>query len=392
MKVCMITTSFPRFAEDISGVFIYRLCRALLLSGMEVDVVTPADKGKSRMEKMSGIQVHRFRYFFPESWQGLAYGTGGGIPANLKRCPWLLFQVPFFFFMFLIKTLRVSKGADVLHANWIYVGLVAWVVKMIRGIPFVVTLRGSDVQMSQKGRFSICLSRFILHRAAAVTTVSLALKHWVIEQGVPEDRVTFIRNGTDLSSDICIVKDPGICRLLFVGNLTPIKGVILLIKALSSVLKKETRFSLTVIGEGAEKINLEQEVKKYALNDTVKFIGTVSPDRVAGWMSESDCLVLPSLWEGTPNVILEAMACGLPVVASDLPGIRELVTPDLNGLLFQPQDVDALSRHLLKIIQDLALRRRMGQSGREVIVKMGLSWEQTALHYKECYQKVCATV
>jgi len=391
MKVCMLTTSYPRSAEDISGIFIFRLCQALVSSKIKVDVVAPADDGEPLVEKMRGIRVYRFRYFYPEKWQRLAYGSGGGIPANLDRCPWLLFQVPFFLFMFLIKTLRVSKGADVLHANWIYIGLIAWVIKVVRGIPFIVTLRGSDVQRSQKGRVFRFLSLWILKHAAAVTTVNQDLKQWVIDQGIPRDRVNFIRNGVDLFPEKKIEKDSTICHLLFVGSLIPRKGVEYLIEALSQLIQEEHVFFLTIVGEGPEEERLKNQVDEYGLNDDVRFIGTIPPDQISECLSRMDCLVLPSLWEGTPNVVLEAMACGLPIVASDLPGIREMVTPDLNGLLFHAQDVDGLAKMLLKIILDQALRKRMGKKGREMIVNMGLDWQKTALHYREVYQKVCVS-
>ncbi|MEC4677653.1 MAG: glycosyltransferase [Nitrospirota bacterium] len=339
---------------------------------------------------MKGVQVHRFRYFYPKSWQGLAYGSGGGIPANLYRYPWLLFQVPFFVFMFLIKTFRVSKKADLLHANWIYVGLIAWIVKVVRGTPFVLTLRGSDVQGTQKGRLALFLSLWVLKRAAVITTVNQDLKQWVIDQGIPEERVVFIRNGVDLSSVQEIRKDTSICRLLFVGSLIPRKGVRYLIESLSTLICIERNFSLTIVGEGAEKKRLKQQVDQSALNDFVSFVGSVPPDQIVNYLSKSDCLVLPSLWEGTPNVVLEAMAAGLPVVASDLSGIREIVTPDLNGLLFQAKNVDELSKALMKIISDQGLCKRMGESGREIIESLGLGWKQTASRYRECYQKICA--
>lgn len=389
MKVCMMTTSYPRFSEDVSGVFISRLCQALVSSNISVDVVAPADESGCLREEMKGTQVYRFRYFFPARWQGLAYGAGGGIPANLNRCPWLIFQVPFFLFMFMIKAFRISKGANVIHANWIYVGYIAWMIKVVRGIPFIVTLRGSDVQRSGKGLFMRYMSSWILKRADAITTVNQHLKQWVIDQGIPKDRVMFIRNGIDLLPQKQKQKGPSLCRLLFVGSLIPRKGVRYLIEALSRITGSESGFSLTIIGEGAEEKCLKKQVDELGLNDVVTFIGAVPPDQISDWMVQSDCLVLPSLWEGTPNVVLEAMACGLPIVASDLPGIREVVTPALNGFLFQIQDVEALSKALLEIIKDQVLRQRMGQSGRETMTKMGLGWEQTAKNYLECYQKIC---
>ncbi len=390
MKVCMMTTSYPRSNEDASGIFIARLCRALAASSVEVDVVAPADSERPGFETTERIIIHRFRYFFPERWQRLAYGSGGGIPANLRRSRWLLFQVPFFLMMFMIEGLRVSKGADVVHANWIYSGFVALVVKGIRGIPFVVTLRGSDVQRAQEGRFAHFLSLWILRKATAITTVNQHLKSWVIAQGIPEDRVLFIRNGVDRPnygrSKSCTPQ----CRLLFVGSLIPRKGVKYLIEALAHVVLEEKDVSLTLIGEGKEKEALLKQIHAHALDDVVTFKGAQPPDQILGWMNKADCLVLPSLWEGTPNVILEAMSSGLPVVASDLPGIREIVHPGVNGYLSCTKNVEDLSKNILLIIRDEKGREQMGKSGQDLITKLELGWEQTAKRYQECYAKTCA--
>lgn len=107
-------------------------------------------------------------------------------------------------------------------------------------------------------------------------------------------------------------------------------------------------------------------------------------------MSQSDCLVLPSLSEGTPNVILEAMASALPVVASSLPGICEIVNDRVTGLLVKPGDINDLAQKLLEMTRNRDLRRRMGETGRRIISEMGLGWDPVALRYKEVYQELCA--
>ncbi|MEO2055134.1 MAG: glycosyltransferase [Nitrospira sp.] len=385
----MLTTSYPLSTGDVSGIFIFRLCRALAASDVQVDVVAPANRGASPVERMGGGWVYRFCYFFPERWQGLAYGPGG-IPANLSRSPWFFIQVPFFLVMFVIKSLRVARGADIVHAHWIYSGLIAVAVKLVHGIPFVVTLRGSDVLRSKNGKFSALVSRWILRRAALITTVNQDLKRWAISQGVPEERVVFIRNGVDLPPQRQDEDTISQCRLLFVGNLVPGKGVHHLIEALSHVLREEENVHLRVIGDGSEKKRLKEQINHSGLNAVVEFVGVQSPDQIPYWMKKSDCLVLPSLWEGTPNVVLEAMACGLPVVASDLPGISEVMTHGVHGLLSKSEDVQGLAQNLLAVVRNKGLRLQMGARGREEIVRMGLGWDQVAKRYQEVYTRLCA--
>lgn len=389
MKICMITTSFPRSLEDYSGIFIFRLCRALVSSGVDIDVVAPSDQRSDSFQILNGCSVHRFSYFFPKRWQKIAYGHGG-IPANLKQSPWLLAMVPFFLLSFFLKTYLVSRKASLIHAHWIYSGLIAWGVGLLWGIPFVVTLRGSDVVRAQKGRLDGILSRWILRHAARVTTVNEGLRRWVTAQGIPEERVICIRNGVELNERKRRNDPMSPCRFLFVGNIVSAKGVQHLIEAIALVLQEEKEVRLTLVGEGAERTFMEQWTKEKGIELFVEFVGGQPPDRIAFWMNQSDCLVLPSLSEGTPNVILEAMASSLPVVASSLPGICEIVNDRVTGYLVKPGDVNGLAQKLLEIARNKDLRRRMGETGHQIILEMGLGWDQVAGRYKEVYQELCA--
>ena len=384
----MITTSFPRSSEDYSGIFIFRLCRALVSSGLEIEVVAPADEGAISFQILDGCSVHRFSYFFPKRWQKLAYGPGG-IPANLKRSPWLTAMVPFFLFAFFLKTYSMSKRASLIHAHWIYPGLIACLVGSLRRIPFVVTLRGSDVVRAQNEGFSGIVSRWLLKRARRVTTVNENFRRWVVAQGVPEERVICIRNGVELNKRTR-GDDPSLCRFLFVGNLVSAKGVHYLLDAISLVLQEEKEVRLILVGGGEERERLERRTKEIGIDAYIQFVGEQPPDQVADWMVQSDCLVLPSLSEGMPNVILEAMASALPVVVSKLPGICEIVNDQVTGYLVRPGDGNDLAKKLLEMARNKDLRRRMGERGRQTILEMGLGWGQAAERYKEVYRQLCA--
>jgi len=122
----------------------------------------------------------------------------------------------------------------------------------------------------------------------------------------------------------------------------------------------------------------------------VTFSGTKASDQIPELMQRSDCLVLPSLSEGIPNVILEAMACGLPVLASNLPGIREVVKDEETGFLVAPKDVKGLTKKLLILAQNPERREKMGAHAYQHLSELNLSWEQSAKQYLEVYEKVCA--
>ncbi len=390
MHVCILTTSFPRFKDDYAGVFIFRFCQALSASGVRVSVVSPADKSASLSEKMAGCDVYRFSYFIPKNWQGLAYGAGG-IPSNLKRNPWLLFQIPFFMLAFLFKGYHIIKKADIIHAHWIYSGLIALVLNKIHGTPFIVSLLGSDVRFAKNRMLTRMFARMILKQATLVTTVSQEFRNWVIDQGIQEDRVLKVLNGVDLTIQKKKNNISQKCKLLFVGNLVPEKGVRYLIEAMVQISNSENEVHLTFVGDGSDRKTLQTLVHLHGLDDAVDFVGAQAPDQVPIWMSHSDCLVLPSLSEGMPNVVLEAMACGLPVVASDLPGIREVVREGETGFLLPTQDSKHLAEKLLEIVRNKPLRLRMGTKGRSLIKEMELGWDQMATRYQKIYAESVST-
>jgi len=384
----MLTTSFPRFLGDYSGLFVFRLCRTLASFDLKLDVVAPSHHDTAASEIMGGFQVSRFRYFFPKRLQLLAYGPGG-IPANLKRRPWLLFLVPFFMGMFVLKSFQISKDADVIHAQWLYSGMIALFLKKIRQIPFVVTLRGSDVLKAQKGKLAYWVSLWVMRRAIFVTTVNQEMKDWVVQQGISSDTVFVIRNGVDLCSIRGKKSDDSVCRFIFVGSLVPGKGVSTLIQAFSSVYGLEKNTHLLIVGDGEMKEDLNADVLKKGLNNAVTFCGTKPSDEIPGLMQKSDCLILPSLSEGIPNVVLEAMACGLPVIASNLPGIREVVKDGETGFWVAPQDVAGLAKKLLILARNPERRQKMGACAYQHLSEMNLSWQESAKHYFEVYEKVC---
>jgi teichuronic acid biosynthesis glycosyltransferase TuaC len=387
-RICMITTSFPRSREDYAGVFVLRLCRTLISEGIKIDVVAPADGATPSADEIDGCRIHRFSYFYPRRWQGVAYGPGG-IPANLNRNPLLLFQIPFFLLSFFWKTYRVARAVDLIHAHWIYSGLIALAVKTLSGTPFVVTLRGSDALRSRRGRVSRSVSLWVLRRAEFITTVSEELRNWLLSEGFPEDRVAFVRNGVELK-EVRPERSSSLVRFLFVGSFVPGKGVRFLIDAFTLVARKSGEVRLVLVGEGEEREMLWERARLQGVGDLVDFIGAESPDRVPLRMSEADCLVLPSLSEGSSNVVLEAMASSLPVVASDIPGMREIVQDGHTGLLAKPQDAVDLAEKLLNIVRDRELRRRMGAKARESVLSMGLGWDAVAKRYLEVYRRTCA--
>jgi glycosyltransferase involved in cell wall biosynthesis len=153
-------------------------------------------------------------------------------------------------------------------------------------------------------------------------------------------------------------------RLLFVGRLSAVKGVPLLLAALARARVERPSLTLTLVGDGPERAHLEAEARALELGKAVAFLGYRSQEEVAQLLAEASVLVLPSFAEGVPVVLMEAMATGLPVVATRIAGIPELVEDGVSGRLVPPGEEDALARAILEVVQDPAKAAEMGAAGR----------------------------
>ena len=176
-------------------------------------------------------------------------------------------------------------------------------------------------------------------------------------------------------------------RLLFVGSLIPRKGVDVLLKALAEL--RALNLHLTVIGQGPLEQSLMDLSRSLGLKKTVTFEGTVPPgESMAKLMNQSHILVLPSHHEGRPNVVIEAMAAGRPVVGSDIHGIRECLDQSGAGILFPDNDASSLASAIKSLIDRPARIAELGGKAREWVLSQGLTWDNTARQYMDLIRRV----
>jgi glycosyltransferase involved in cell wall biosynthesis len=221
------------------------------------------------------------------------------------------------------------------------------------GIPVIVETLGSDLRCA-KSMWARRLVRRALGKASLVTAVSAELRERALELGVAPNRVRVMRWGCD--EGVFHLADRTLARtqlnipqdaelIVFVGRLVEIKGLRELFTALPGLVAERPAVKLACIGEGP----MEQELRSRALKSGVAgrtiFVGSLDPHGVAHWLAASNLLCLPSHSEGLPSVVLEAFACGRPVVASAVGGIPEVVDPSC-GILTFPKDPVSLSRAL----------------------------------------------
>jgi len=394
MIVGLLSTSFPRSGQDFSGRFVLDLGAEIVSTGHRVKVVAPGDKDIPRQETMNGVEIHRFFYMIPHSQQRLTYGSG--IPANLKKSIRAKLQVPLFLIAFLKKALSVCSDCDVIHGHWIASGLIGVVLKHLYGKPLVVTAHGSDIH-GMNTKLGRNIVRIALKKADCIITVSEDLNLKLLSWGVDRDKIRVVPNGVNITDFPGCKVDTLRLRLdlsqdrkyvLFVGRLVPVKGVEFLLRAIPEIEQEIKNVSVILIGDGQETAFLRRLSVQLNVSKKVHFLGTQAHTKVAEFMAACDLLVLPSLSEGLPVTILEAMASGIPIVATNVGGIPELIKNGENGILVPPMDVPALSRAIVRLLTMDNARETFGARGREVIDQLGLTWEVAARKTISAYEEV----
>jgi glycosyltransferase involved in cell wall biosynthesis len=397
MRVLFVTTAYPASGRDPRGIFIHRLAQGLLAEGITIVVVAPGFPGGPPRHVLDGVDIRRVSYWIPR-WQHLATGLGGIVP-NLRKRPWLVAQVPPLIGSLARGAIRLAPAVDVIHAHWIYPGGLAGVAARRRsGRPLIVTSHGGDLNLA-KGRSAVrSVARRVVRGADACVGVSRSLVDDFLSLGVPPQRVAFIPYGVALAASEGQSNGPTDMRLkefetydgfriLYLGSLIPRKSVETLLDGHKELVARGHAVGTMIVGAGPRLERLKSIVRSRSL-ETVWFVPPQPPSAVVRWMEAADVVVLPSLSEGRPNVILEALAAGRPVVASDIPGTRELVESGRTGFLFPAGSARALADRLEQLMSSPSLRLEMSRRAQEWVVAQGLTTTQVVAAYRALYERV----
>lgn len=388
MRVCVLSTGFPRFAGDLFGSFVLELCRGLVAQGVELEVVAPHAGGVPRCEQVEGMKVRRFVYLFPPSWQRVAYG--GGIPTNLRQSWVARLQVPLFLVGFWWRAWRSGRRAELIHCHWTICGLVGYLVAR-RGCPLVLSVRGSDINLL-KGGLMGRLNRWIYRRMDRIIAVSQDIAAKLEQAGVPREKIRMVYNGVDsrfrprdqhpARAELGLPDQ--VFVLLFVGLLVPVKGLEVLLQALERLA--DPLLYCVLVGSGPLEAELKAQVQVRGLVSQVLFAGIQPTERIPLWMNAADLLVLPSFSEGRPNVVLEAQASSLPVIATRVGGTPELIRDGETGLLVESGDPEQLARAITRLQQDREGRARLARAGQECAA--AFTWESSAIEVRGIYDQL----
>ncbi len=385
MKILLLTTSFPLTKDSRSGVFVLRLVESLP-DGVRATVLTPDDCGTEKYAVSSRYELRPFRYA-PKSWQRLAHGEGG-ITAALGQSKLNLLLLPALLCSCFMTTCWQARKADLIHANWSINGVIAGFAGLLWRKPVITTLRGSDVNMMTKSGLMRFLIRCCFGLSRQVVTVSPSLQQTLAAR-FPAfvDKISVIANGIApafFAAGETRNNTASPPRFLYAGNLIPGKGVQVILEAAAALAEKD--WLLDIVGDGPEREKLEAFCREKNLSGKVRFHGAVAPERMPDFMRQAYIFVFASFAEGRPNVVLEAMAAGLPVLASAIPAVQDLITPSKEGLLFPPGDARQLASQMAQILSSPGERRGMGEQARRTVAALGLSWEEAGRRYAALYK------
>ncbi len=387
LRVLVLTTSFPLNADSSSGIFVARFLdhlpaeiSAIVLTPATPSVVSPLRRGRHVVYPVA---------YAPRRYQNLAQEPGG-IPAAVGRNPMLWVFVPCLFASLLIQTVRKARECDLIHANWSVCGVIAVLVGKTLGVPVVTTLRGEDVSRAIRGGFARAVLKVCAKWSERVVAVGIGVARNVLTIAPRVRGLCVIPNGTappaERTESEAKRTEVGL-TLITVGSLIPRKGIGTTLRALS-LLDGRVSARLIIVGDGADREALEALACSFGVRDRVCFAGLVAPEDVSGFLEQADVFVSTSLGEGRPNAVVEAMAMGLPVIASDIDGFRELVENGRTGFLVPLGEPEPLADRISQLASEPCLRDTLRRNTLAFARSKFLTWSETAGQYADLYEEV----
>lgn len=379
-KILMFNHEFPPIGGG-GGQVSYFLGKHYAAAGHEVHLITSQFRDCPSKEVVDDIHVHRVR----------------ALRKNPNVCA--VHEMFTYAISSSIYGLKFAKKfrPDIVQVFFgIPAGGGAYLLQKYNNVPYVVFLGGRDVPRSNPDppyyRWLYMVLKPIIRRiwdkAAMVVSCSDGLRDLAYETD-SNVKIEVIPDGVNLDTFQPAQRDsiPKKVRILSIGRLIPRKGFQFLIRALPHVIENtECEFEIEIVGDGPYQEELIKLAEKLNVISQLHFSGSVPYSELPKKYYEADIFILPSLAEGMPLVVLEAMGTGLPIIASCVQGIEELVAEDVNGSLFNPGDVEELANCLIKLINDGEMRVEMGKRSTEKVVPF--DWKNIADAYLTLYEEI----
>ena len=404
MRVLMITTSYPKFPGDVTAPVIEKIVLELARRGHAVDLVLPRHPDLMLDGRDHGLPV-RFFPFWAGSGKNPAWGYASSMRADRELRPRALALAPLVFLTGLatLRRLVAEHRYDVAHAHWVLPNGPIAALAIAKDTPLVVSLHGSDIFVAERLKLLGAVARSTFRRTGWVAACASDLGERAVALGAERSRVTTLLHGVD-PADLAGGDDvdwraragvlPGEFFVVALGRLVAKKGFAHLLRAAAMLIASGVPVRVAIGGTGDLAGPLAAEVAALGIGDRVRLLGDVAHDHVGALFRAADVVAVPSVRDengnvdGLPNVLLEGMAVGRPVVASRIAGVPDVVEDECNGLLVAPADDDALATALRRLQAEPATRSRLGQGALETA--RSLSWEAYGDRLVAGYERVIA--
>ena len=404
MKVLVIGSVYPRFQEDAEVPWLRTSVAHLKKAGVEIQVLAPSYKGL-KSHDIDGTHVNRFRYA-PTNWEILTHEEGA--PSKMASRPWLqLLAIPYIINGF-FQCIRICRKwrPDVIHAHWpfphAYIALGA--AKLFK-IPLVLNFHGAELLLIRKKKWVKPLLKFAIGQAQAVFANSSFTASKI--KAIRNVDVEWSPYGTTLEvdsrkSEVGSTPHPvnGKFKILFVGRHIERKGITYLIEAAKYL--PADKFEIRIVGVGDLTEQLKQQAEAVGSQKlevgsespaSIIFTGKLSPEALANEYKTANVFTLPAIvdskgdTEGLGVVLIEAMELGLPIVASNVGGILDVVVDGESGILVQEKDSVALANAFKRLAGDPALTEKLLAGARKRISEC-FTWDGIIERQIEVYKKV----
>lgn len=365
MKIFLISHKFlPKWVGG-TEIFTYNLASYLQVRNHQVHVITSKDKEMFE-DYSKEFQIHRI--YFPK----------------IKIFGFIIFLI-----QILAVVIRIKP--DIIQINGFHLTPLGLIFKKLFKIPYVMRGSGSDIY------FPSIFNKIILKRIINNSSKVIALTEYMKTKiGYQLKKIQVIPNGiepskfkikkADARKDLGFDENKKI--ITFVGSLRPVKGVEFLIKAIYLFKKKygQNDFKVLIIGKGNQKQYLETLAVELDIDYLIEFVGEIPNQMIPIYLAASDIFVLPSLSEGFSIVLIEAMASGLPVIASNTTGINEKIENGKNGFLVESKNPDEIAEKMIKLFEDEKLCKVISINNINKAEKY--TWTNVFNKYEELYDEI----
>jgi glycosyltransferase involved in cell wall biosynthesis len=401
LVVVMVTTSYPRFPGDSVGTFMEPIATSVAARGHEVHVVAPWHPLLERPGMERGVRFHFYKYAPFRSLNVFGYAAAMHADVKLRSAAYVAAPLALAAGWWTARQVARRYKASVMHGHWVVPGGVT-AAMAAPGLPLVISLHGSDVYVAERLAPARRAARAAFGRAGFVTACSADLAARAVKLGAHPERISVVPYGVDTAkfrpntgARAALRAKLGVpAAMLLVaaaGRLVSKKGFEYLIDAAAALPEAV----VAIAGDGSLRGELHRRAAAAGVHERVRFLGDRPQDEVAALFAAADAIVTPSVRDdggnvdGLPNVVMEALASGTPLVTTEAGGIGAVVEDAITAIVVPERSAAGIAAALKRLHGDRDLRNRLGAAAR-ALVDDRFGWERTAEQLESAYRRALA--